>query len=74
MAKPVINNTALGESVYDPFIGSGTTLIACEQLGRTCYGIELSPAYCDIVVERWKSYMEKMMKPFKINKNGLEVE
>jgi DNA modification methylase len=41
--------------VYDPFLGSGTTLIAAEQLGRTCYGMELSPQYCDVIVERWQN-------------------
>jgi DNA modification methylase len=44
-----------GDSVYDPFIGSGTTLIAAEQLDRTCYGIEISPRYCDVIVERWQN-------------------
>ena len=53
MRKPIINNTAKGEGVYDPFIGSGTTLIACEELDRKCYGIELDPAYCDLIVDRW---------------------
>jgi len=42
------------DTVLDPFIGSGTTLIAAEQLDRRCIGIELSPAYCDVVVERWQ--------------------
>jgi len=41
--------------VYDPFLGSGTTLIAAEQLGRSCYGMELSPAYCDVIVRRWEN-------------------
>lgn len=40
---------------YDPFLGSGTTLIAAEQLDRTCYGLEISPAYCDVIVERWQN-------------------
>jgi DNA modification methylase len=40
---------------YDPFLGSGTTLIAAEQLGRTCYGMEISPAYCDVIVRRWEA-------------------
>jgi DNA modification methylase len=41
--------------VYDPFLGSGTTLIAAEQLGRKCYGMEISPAYCDVIVKRWET-------------------
>jgi DNA modification methylase len=40
---------------YEPFCGSGTTLIAAEQLGRTCYGMEISPAYCDVIVKRWET-------------------
>jgi DNA modification methylase len=43
------------KTVLDPFLGSGTTLIAAEQLGRTCYGMELSPQYCDVIVERWQN-------------------
>ena len=42
------------KSIFDPFLGSGTTLIAAEQLDRTCYGMEISPAYCDVIVERWE--------------------
>ena len=70
MARPIRNNTSKGEGVYDPFIGSGTTLIACEQLDRICYGIELSPAYCDIIVDRWKKFMVKSGKEFIIKLNG----
>lgn len=40
--------------VYEPFCGSGTTLIAAEQLGRKCYGMEISPQYCDVIVKRWE--------------------
>lgn len=40
--------------VYDPFLGSGTTIIAAEQTGRKCYAMELSPAYCDVAVKRWE--------------------
>lgn len=43
-----------GDIIYDPFLGSGTTLIAAEQLGRTCYGLEIEPKYCDIILQRWE--------------------
>ena len=49
------NSTAPQGIAYDPFLGSGTTLIAAEQLGRTCYGMEISPAYCDVIVKRWET-------------------
>ena len=44
---------------YEPFCGSGTTLIAAEQLGRKCYGMEISPAYCDVIVKRWETLTGK---------------
>ena len=47
--------TDKADTVFDPFIGSGTTLIAAEQLGRQCYGMEISPAYCDVIVQRWET-------------------
>ena len=46
-------------SAYEPFCGSGTTLIAAEQLGRKCYGMEISPAYCDVIVKRWETLTGK---------------
>jgi DNA modification methylase len=47
------------ESVLDLFCGSGTTLIAAEQLGRKCYGMEISPNYCDVIVKRWENLTGK---------------
>lgn len=47
------NSTGPQGLVLDPFLGSGTTLIAAEQLGRKCYGLELDPRYCDVIVRRW---------------------
>ena len=55
MARPIRNHGGLDDAVYDPFLGSGTTLIACEQLGRVCFGMELSPGYCDVIVQRWQA-------------------
>lgn len=48
-----------GDAVYDPFLGSGTTLIAAEQLDRSSFGMEISPAYCDVIVERWQNFTGK---------------
>ncbi len=55
MARPIRNHGGAGDHVYDPFLGSGTTLIAAEQLGRTCYGIEIEPRYVDVIVKRWEN-------------------
>ena len=45
--------------VSDFYLGSGTTLIAAEQLNRKCYGMEISPAYCDVIVKRWENLTGK---------------
>lgn len=44
-----------GENVIEPFCGSGTTLIACEELGRNCFAMELEPKYCDVIIKRWET-------------------
>jgi len=49
----------LGNIVHEPFCGTGTTLIAAEQLGRKCYGMEISPQYCDVIVKRWENLTGK---------------
>ena len=54
MARPLKNHSF--KTVYDPFLGSGTTLIAAEQLGRKCYGMEIDPKYCDVIVKRWEDF------------------
>ena len=51
---PIRNHLEAGEAVYDPFLGSGTTLIAAELLGRRCYGLEIDPRYAQIIIERWQ--------------------
>jgi DNA modification methylase len=58
-AEAIDKTTTKACTVYDPFLGSGTTLIASEQLGRKCYGMEISPQYCDVVVKRWEKLTGK---------------
>ena len=53
------NSTAPQGLVLDTFLGSGTTLIAAERLGRKCYGIEIDPIYCDVIVARWEAFTGK---------------
>ena len=52
----IANSSRGGELVLDPFGGSGSTLIACEQLGRHCRMIELDPVYCDVIIHRWETF------------------
>jgi len=59
MRRPILNNSCAGESVYDPFLGSGTTLIAAQTSGRTCVALEIDPAYVDVAVRRWQSFTGK---------------
>jgi DNA modification methylase len=56
MKRPIENNSLAGELVYEPFLGSGTTVIAAEMTGRRCFAIELAPPYVDVAVERWQKF------------------
>jgi len=59
MRRPILNHTKPGEIVYDPFLGSGTTLIAAGETGRRCYAIDIDPRYVDVAVRRWQKYTGK---------------
>jgi DNA modification methylase len=59
MKRPIENNSSPGQAVYDPFVGSGTTIIAAEMTGRPCHAIEISPAYIDVTVLRWQNFTGK---------------
>jgi DNA modification methylase len=74
MAIPIKNNTIKGDGVYDPFAGSGTTLMAAEQLERKSFNIELSPAYSDIIILRWIKYRNKAGKDATIIRNKVKCE
>ncbi|MDO5604509.1 MAG: site-specific DNA-methyltransferase [Paracoccus sp. (in: a-proteobacteria)] len=56
MRRPMLNNSSPGQAIYEPFMGSGTTLIAAESCGRVCLGVELNPSYVDVAVERWQQF------------------
>lgn len=56
MRRPVVNNSSPGQAIYEPFSGSGTTIIACEMEGRSCHAIELNPAYVDVAIKRWQDF------------------
>jgi DNA modification methylase len=59
MRRPILNHLRRGELVYDPFLGSGTTLAAAELTQRVCYGLELDPKYADVIVQRWQQLTGK---------------
>jgi|TARA_R110000824_G_scaffold121963_1_gene278499 DNA modification methylase len=55
-ASAIINSSVKDNIVLDPFLGSGSTLIACEINNRICYGMELEPKYCDVIIKRWENF------------------
>jgi DNA modification methylase len=59
MRRPILNHTKRGDAVYDPFLGSGSTLVAAELTERVCFGLELDPKYVDVVVLRWQNLTGK---------------
>lgn len=58
----ILNSSKIGDWVYDPFLGSGSTLVACEQTRRKCLGIELDPEYCQVIINRFEKVSGKKAK------------
>jgi DNA modification methylase len=56
MRRPIVNNSICGDGIYEPFCGSGTSIIAAEITGRICHAIEIDPVYVDVAVRRWEAY------------------
>ncbi len=56
MRRPILNNSNVGQSVYEPFCGSGTTIIACEKESRIALAIEVDPTYVDVAITRWQNF------------------
>ena len=59
MRRPIANNSSPGQAIYEPFCGSGTTIIACEKEARSALAIELDPVYVDVAVRRWQNFTGK---------------
>lgn len=73
--KPINWIQAISEGIggvvyYDPFLGSGSTIIVCEKTGRKCYGMELDPKYCDVIVKRYVEFCKKNGKEYSVKRNG----
>jgi DNA modification methylase len=62
MKRPIENNSSPGQAVYDPFVGSGTTIIAAEMTGRACHALEINPAYADVSIMRWQNFTGEQAK------------
>ena len=60
LAYPIQNSSMRGCVVLDPFLGSGSTLMACEQTGRICYAMELDPKFCDVIRKRYFRFINKL--------------
>lgn len=71
-ARGIRNSSKTGDIVFEPFGGSGSTLIASEQLGRRCYCIELDAKYCDVIVNRYINFKESAADVF-VERNGERI-
>jgi DNA modification methylase len=74
MRRPLQNNSSPGEAVIEPFLGSGTTLIAAETVGRVCLAVELNPQYVDVAVRRWQSFTGRKATLQGDGRSFLEIE
>jgi DNA modification methylase len=70
LAYPIMNSSMSNTLVLDPFGGSGSTLIACEQSDRSCYTIELDEKFCDVIVKRYIEQVSSVDK-VSVQRNGL---
>lgn len=67
MGKAIANHDG---DVHDPFLGSGSTMVAAHQLKRKCYGMELEPKYCQVIIDRMRNLDPSLV----IKKNGVELK
>jgi DNA modification methylase len=74
IADAIMDCTARGDIVLDPFLGSGTTVIASEKTGRSCRGLELDPRYVDVIVRRWQKFTGKRATHAETGKSFDDIE
>ena len=73
-ARLIKMHTREGDNVIEPFCGSGTTIIACEQLNRTCFGMELDPKYCDVILHRYITLTGTSEDVYRLNADGTKTK
>jgi len=73
MQRPIENNSTAGQAIYEPFSGSGTTIMACELSGRIAYAVELHPPYVDVALNRWATFVGGYDKVFLEKPDGTRV-
>ena len=71
--RGIKNSSNKNNMVFDPFLGSGSTLIACEKTNRKCYGMELDEKYCDVIVKRYIDFCMTNNRPFSVKRNGKDI-
>lgn len=71
MRRPMLNNSSPGQAIYEPFLGSGTTLIAAQSCLRVCFAIEIDPLFVDLAIRRWQAFTGE---PAKRESDGAEFE
>ena len=74
VADAILDCTARGEIVLDAFLGSGTTLMAAQRVGRRCYGIELDELYVDTIIRRWQTFTGDDARHASSNRSFKEIE
>jgi DNA modification methylase len=74
VADAIMDCTARGDIVLDPFLGSGTTIVAAERTGRICLGIEIDPIYVDTAIRRWQRFTGLKAIHFESGRNFAEIE
>ena len=73
VADAILDCSRRGDLVLDAFLGSGTTLIAAERTGRTCYGMEFDPLYVDTIIRRWQAYAGEIARDAVLGQSFAEL-